>query len=151
MRGNTLCRLRCRSCRSGGPARDEHDQGDSPVQQEQGQQARYVGYMSAPEMDVLMTESSGAAVDFAVTAMEAKLATLFDDPDFNGIHQRLSPFNLFEAVGAIRAELRHSNFLAYLLAPARPHGLGARPLIAVLRAIFRVCPLMRDQSVSSNS
>ena len=96
--------------------------------------------MSAPEMDVLMADSSEAAVDFAVTAMEAKLTALFDDPDFNRIHQRLSPFNLFEAVGAIRAELRHSNFLAYLLGPARPHGLGARPLIAVLRAILSRMP-----------
>lgn len=68
---------------------------------------------------------------------EAKLAALFDDPDFGAIHQRLSPFNLFEAVGAIRAELRHSNFLAYLLSPSRPHGLGARPLVAVLRAMLR--------------
>ena len=66
---------------------------------------------------------------------------LFDDPDFNAIHQRLSPFNLFEAKGVIRAELRHSNFLAYLLSPSRPHGLGARPLVAVVRAILARLPV----------
>ncbi|MFN3807737.1 PD-(D/E)XK nuclease family protein [Asticcacaulis sp.] len=48
----------------------------------------------------------------------------------------MSPFNLFEAVGAIRGELRHSNFLAYLLSPSRPHGLGARPLAALIRSIL---------------
>jgi hypothetical protein len=34
-------------------------------------------------------------------------------------------FNLFEALGATRQELRHSHLLAYLLAPQQPHGLGA--------------------------
>lgn len=48
----------------------------------------------------------------------------------------MSPFNLFEAVGAVRAELRHSNFLAYLLSPSRPHGLGAIPLVALIRSIL---------------
>jgi hypothetical protein len=42
--------------------------------------------------------------------IESQLTNLFDDPDFNAIHQQLSPFNLFEAVGAIRAKLRHSIF-----------------------------------------
>lgn len=44
-------------------------------------------------------------------------------------------------MGGIRAELRHSNFLAYLLSPSRPHGLGTRPLIAVLRAIVARLPV----------
>ena len=38
-------------------------------------------------------------------------------------------FNLFEAVGAIRGELRHSNFLAFILSPARSHGLGTEPFL----------------------
>jgi len=91
-------------------------------------------------MNVDPTESTEGAVDPSDGDIEARLADLFDDPDFNTIHQRLAPFNLFEAVGAIRAELRHSNFLAYLLSPSRPHGLGARPLIAVLRAILARVP-----------
>jgi hypothetical protein len=71
---------------------------------------------------------------------ESALARLFDDSDFDKLHRQLSPFNLFEAMGAIRAELRHSNFLAYLLSPSRPHGLNARPLVAVLRAILARLP-----------
>ena len=68
--------------------------------------------------------------------LEQRLSALFDDLDFNSIHCRMSPFNVFEAVGAVRAELRHSNFLAYLLSPSRPHGLGARFLVALIRSIL---------------
>ena len=71
-----------------------------------------------------------------VSLLEQKLGAVFDDPDFNDIYRRMSPFNLFEAVGAVRAELRHSNFLAYLLSPNRPHGLGAAPLAAIIRSIL---------------
>lgn len=70
------------------------------------------------------------------TELEQRLGVLFDDPDFDSIHRSRSPFNVFEAVGAVRSELRHSNFLAYLLSPSRPHGLGARPLIALIRSLL---------------
>ena len=72
--------------------------------------------------------------------LERQLSGLFDDPDFNSIHRRMSLFNVFEAVGAVRAELRHSNFLAYLLSPNRPHGLGARALIALIRSFLARMP-----------
>jgi hypothetical protein len=72
--------------------------------------------------------------------LEARVSDLLDDSDFHAIDQQMSPFNLFEAMGAIRAELRHSNFLAYLLSPSRPHGLGARPLASVLRALLNRLP-----------
>jgi hypothetical protein len=75
-------------------------------------------------------------MDLSPNDLEQKLGALFDDPDFNLVHRRMSPFNLFEAVGAVRAELRHSNFLAYLLSPSRPHGLGAKPLVALIRSIL---------------
>ena len=35
-------------------------------------------------------------------------------------------FNLFESTGMVRQEIRHSNFLGFLLDPKKPHGLGAR-------------------------
>ncbi|GAA4648639.1 hypothetical protein GCM10023116_09090 [Kistimonas scapharcae] len=40
----------------------------------------------------------------------------------------LGGFNIFEAIGAVNRELRHSDFLAFLLQPDRPHGLGGRLL-----------------------
>lgn len=36
----------------------------------------------------------------------------------------LEKFNIFEAIGVVRQELRHSNFLAFLLDPNQNHGLG---------------------------
>lgn len=75
--------------------------------------------------------------------IEERLADLIDDADFQAIVSRRSSFNLFEAVGAIRGELRHSNFLGFLLSPARNHGLGAQPLIRMLRAILAKMP--RDE------
>jgi hypothetical protein len=77
--------------------------------------------------------------------LEQRLGALFDDPDFDSIHRRMLLFNVFEAVGAVRAELRHSNFLAYLLSPSRPHGLGSRPLIALSGRFSLECRRTIDQ------
>ena len=41
-------------------------------------------------------------------------------------------FNLFEALGLVRQEIRHSNFLAWLMNPAQTHGLGDSFLKAFL-------------------
>ncbi len=68
--------------------------------------------------------------------IDDKLSALLDDMDFHEIQGRMARFNLFEAIGAVHGELRHSNFLAYLLSPSRPHGLGARPLQQVLRRLL---------------
>jgi hypothetical protein len=86
-------------------------------------------------MSVVTTESQ---------VSEDSLSRLLDDPAFQEIHNQMDSFNLFEAVGAVRGELRHSNFLAYLLSPSRSHGLGTAPLVAVLRAILEMlAPPMR--------
>ena len=67
---------------------------------------------------------------------EDRLSAVLDDLDFQAIHSRMSRFNLFEAVGAVRGELRHSNFLGYILSPGRSHGFGSLPLVSILRAIL---------------
>lgn len=72
--------------------------------------------------------------------VEEGLGDLVDDPAFQRIVRHRSRFNLFEAVGAIRGELRHSNFLGFLLSPARNHGLGSLALARVLRAILARMP-----------
>ncbi len=66
---------------------------------------------------------------------EAELLALLDalrkfERDFK-LGQR---FNLFEALGVGRQEIRHSRFLAYLLDPREPHGLGDRFLRGMLLA-----------------
>lgn len=56
------------------------------------------------------------------------------DADLLRLETLLSRFNLFEAVGAVRHELRHSDFLAFLLDPSRNHGLGTAVLHRFLQA-----------------
>ncbi len=46
-------------------------------------------------------------------------------------------FNTFEVLGIVRRELRHSDFLAYLLDPQENHGLGDA---FVKRLLKRACP-----------
>ncbi len=47
-----------------------------------------------------------------------------NNPDLERLETLLDQFNIFEAIGAVRQELRHSDFLAFLLDPQRGHGLG---------------------------
>ena len=61
-------------------------------------------------------------------------ADTVQNPDLPRLETLLSCFNLFEAVGAVRHELRHSDFLAFLLDPSRTHGLGAAFLHRFLKA-----------------
>jgi hypothetical protein len=62
-----------------------------------------------------------------------KLSRLVVDSDeFTLIDARTHQFCPFEAIGMVRQEIRHSNFLAYLLDPARPHGIGDVALRALL-------------------
>lgn len=49
-------------------------------------------------------------------------------------------FNLFEALGVARQEIRHSRFLAYLMDPREPHGLGDRFLRGMLLAAAEAHP-----------
>jgi hypothetical protein len=63
--------------------------------------------------------------DFPMSNLEDRLAILVDDPDFRKIDKQFRRFNIFEAIGAIRGELKHSNFLSFILSPARSHGLGS--------------------------
>jgi len=72
--------------------------------------------------------------------IQDKLAALLDDPSFQKIDHRLRRFNLFEAMGAVHRELEHSNFLAFILSPARPHCLGTELLLRVLSTVLAKVP-----------
>ena len=66
---------------------------------------------------------------------EKELLALLDE--LRGFERQFglgSRFNLFEAVNIVRQEIRHSNFLAFLLNPAESHGLGDKFLRALLMA-----------------
>jgi len=46
------------------------------------------------------------------------------DQALKDLETKISSFNIFEAVGMIRQEIKHSNFLQFLLNPSEKHQLG---------------------------
>jgi hypothetical protein len=60
-------------------------------------------------------------------------AFVVNNPDLERLEGLLATFNVFEALGAARQELRHSDFLAFLLNPSGPHGLGDLFLTRLLK------------------
>lgn len=57
-------------------------------------------------------------------ARKALEALVVDNPDLERLEALLDQFNIFEAIGAVRQEVRHSDFLAFLFNPQQNHGLG---------------------------
>ncbi len=49
---------------------------------------------------------------------------IIDNQDLEILESMVSEFNIFEAIGVVRQELRHSHFIAFLLNPSKNHGLG---------------------------
>lgn len=62
---------------------------------------------------------------------------IIDNQDLEALEAKIFRFNLFEAVGMARQEIKHSNFLQFLLNPSEKHQLGdlflKKLLITVLR------------------
>lgn len=59
-----------------------------------------------------------------------------DNEDLELLETLLAEFNIFEALGAVRQELRHSDFLAFLLDPSQNHGLGDAFLKRLLKRVL---------------
>ena len=73
-------------------------------------------------MEALQEErADDASFQQDVKALEALVV---DNPDLERLEALLDQFNIFEAIGAVRQEVRHSDFLAFLLNPQQNHGLG---------------------------
>jgi hypothetical protein len=47
-----------------------------------------------------------------------------DNDDLLALESIIGRFNIFDALNIARAEIRHSNFLAFILDPAESHGQG---------------------------
>jgi hypothetical protein len=58
---------------------------------------------------------------------------LLNEENFEKLEVELRKPNIFNILGIGRAEIRHSNFLGWLLDPNASHGLGNRLLIRILR------------------
>ncbi len=63
-----------------------------------------------------------------------------ENDDLERLEGQLADFNLFEAIGAVRQELRHSDFLSFLLSPTGNHGLGDRFLKRFLERVLFEAP-----------
>ena len=73
---------------------------------------------------------------------------LADNPELEELSARLATFNVFRALRIEKAEIRHSNVLAWLLNPNESHGLGD----IVLRRVFSNMLLendMNDERISA--
>lgn len=63
-----------------------------------------------------------------------------ENDDLLALEARLGRFNIFDALGITRAEIRHSNFLAFLLDPSESHGQGPVFLRALLMDLLKDAP-----------
>jgi len=87
---------------------------------------------AALDLPTPSTSREMADTDFSgdIAALER---FLIGNLDLERLETLLGQFNLFEAVGVTRQELRHSDFLGFLLDPRAAHGLGDRFLTLFLR------------------
>jgi len=59
-----------------------------------------------------------------------------DNQDLERLEALLAEFNIFEALNIARQELRHSDFLAFLMDPRQNHGLGDAFLKRLLKRVL---------------
>jgi len=64
-------------------------------------------------------------------------ALVVDNQDLEELETLLDQFNIFEAVGAVHAEVRHSDFLSFLLDPSKTMGWGTSLSNAYCRELWQ--------------
>lgn len=89
--------------------------------------------MKRKEIDALNGDYPG--VDHA--SINALTHFCLENPELDRLNQMLAEFNLFEAVGMVWQENRHSNFLGFLLDPRQSHGLGSTFLEMFLQRVLK--------------
>jgi hypothetical protein len=70
-------------------------------------------------------------------ALKALERFVVENDDLLALESRIGRFNIFDALGITRAEIRHSNFLAFILDPAESHGQGQLLLKAILMDLLK--------------
>ncbi|MBT9558505.1 MAG: PD-(D/E)XK nuclease family protein [Myxococcales bacterium] len=72
---------------------------------------------------------------------------MVDNDDLLALESRMGRFNVFDALNIARAEVRHSNFLAFILDPGESHGQGSLFLRAILMDLLKLAqPHLRPLS-----
>ncbi|MBX3388000.1 MAG: PD-(D/E)XK nuclease family protein [Phycisphaeraceae bacterium] len=79
----------------------------------------------------------------APSDLEALELFVSNNDDLLALEEHLGRFNIFDALRIEHAEIRHSNFLAWLLNPSESHGQGTLFLKAVLMDLLRQSPADR--------
>jgi len=84
-----------------------------------------------------MDESDRPASIAALAALERFIV---DNDDLLQLESMIGRFNIFDALGIARTEIRHSNFLAFILDPAESHGQSQLFLQALLMDLLKAAP-----------
>jgi len=80
-------------------------------------------------------EVEASQADLDLKALENFLV---GNQDLERLEALLDRFNILEALGVVRQELRHSDFLRFLLDPRNPHGLGDTFVKRLLQRVLMV-------------
>lgn len=83
-----------------------------------------------------MQENGDTTIDVEA-ARDALEKFVMENDELLELEARIGRFNIFDALGIVNAEIRHSNFLGWLLDPAESHGAGDLFLKAVLMDMLR--------------
>src|SRR2546427_3670599 len=87
-----------------------------------------------------MPDEEGLAGMQSADALEALERFVVDNDDLLALESLIGKFNIFDALDIARVEIRHSNFLAFILDPAESHGQGEVFLKAVLIDLLKAAP-----------
>ncbi len=98
-----------------------------------------------------MSSVQGVITPFEINQKDLE-ALVVENPDLEKLEALLDEFNIFEAMGVVRQEMRHSDFLAFLLDPQQNHGLGdtflkqllQKALISTERSVTPITPIDLD-------
>lgn len=72
-----------------------------------------------------------------------------ENDELAALETRIGRFNIFDALGVVDVEIRHSNFLAWLLNPHESHNQGGLFLRAVLMDLLKQTPIaLRPRGLS---
>lgn len=85
----------------------------------------------------MSTESVELSNEDALKALESFVV---DNDELLELEERIGRFNIFDALRVQNREIRHSNFLAWLLNPSESHGCSDLFLKAILMDLLRQMP-----------
>ena len=84
----------------------------------------------------LLADSLEQSRQRSLTERQALEELVVDNPDLELLESLVDEFNIFEAIGMHRQEIRHSFFLKFLLDPTQSHGIGDIFLKRLLQKIL---------------